>query len=129
MERRIIIPKVCSCGNLMGCKAREYENELNKNSENREHQLNVIKKFGWTKTCCRLALINAKVAYIRDSNKNSWYYVNKGNPISKNGVEFVPSKTVPEFPLLKDEEKETIIEEEKEQEIPKNVIKKTLKTK
>jgi DNA-directed RNA polymerase subunit N (RpoN/RPB10) len=118
MEQKKIIPKICTCGELMGHRQKDYEDrileELEKNKDLRKIELDLHKEFGWVKICCRKTYLNSRIPFIRDSNKDAYvdnidlFKTKTKLPITKNCCEIFPTKKVPDFPKLIDDE---IIEE------------------
>lgn len=117
----------------MGWRAKEFEDELSKNYDNstpeeqRQLILNLMKKFGYTMTCCRITFENSRNPYIRDATTDAFVDESGHIPITRDRELYKPAKNVPDFPLLIQEEKQEQKEEEKIQEeiLPKNVAKNT----
>lgn len=115
-----IIPKVCECGQRLGYRQKEYEDELiskqNKVMEEtgqltgddmRLIELETVNKFFGMKMCCRNCFWNSRIPFIKDANKNAFLDLvgissaegrNTRKTISRPGLIFKPRIEPPEFP-------------------------------
>ena len=109
-----IIPRVCTCGQFLGCRQKDYEDSLiEKQSiigksitvdQKRLIELEVCKEFYGMKMCCRNTFWNKRIPFIKDANKDSFVdeigilngYQN--GPSKKRGIIFLPQREVPDFP-------------------------------
>lgn len=112
MEKKIIFPKACGCGNLIGCYQRDIENKLyvrKKEITTKEEEIAIefelLKEYGLTKICCRNCYIgNKQTPFLRNSNENA-YVDNRHKTNSKIKMVnlpcliVVPKRKPPDFPI------------------------------